>query len=218
MSVQFRGSILTPRSDMQAPTTIGRMVRAIHDFGVHSLSGERLSEGWLLASNLIRHRIASRDTMAWVNEKTSLGLLGITEAQLDGHDTGGVDHSPIVGLLGIVPMTPSGLEAVLSDGFNAVDPDPDHVCDQEDEPAALFGWGVAVARHEAARLMVNLGGLIGEHIVPKLDWYGRAVTSDGERLLMQSLGWEEVAGTKIGTIWNPSYEKSQIMKAMGSAA
>jgi hypothetical protein len=175
------------------------------------LSGSRLIEGRSLAIGLVGEQIASLETMSWVHERTTLGLLGVTHAGLNG-ETDPEDTSPLCGLLGVVPLTVAGNQAVLVDTFDAVSPDPAHVCSLEDEPAGVFGWGIAVSRHEAARLLVNLGLFISEHITPSADWYARAVTDDGARLLMGRMNLSPLEGTKIGTLRMPSFQKTEALR------
>jgi hypothetical protein len=212
MPFKFTGSILAPRGKMEAPTTLGRIVVAAQDFRLFSLSGDRLVEARAMAEKLISPDIASLETMQWVQEKTQLGLLGVTQADLDENLEHGTDQdpkSPLAGLLGFVPLTDLGAQAVLRDEFNAVEPAFEHICDFEEEPAAIFGWGIAVTQHEAARLIVHVGGLIREHLIPSLDWYARVVTNDGARLLMERMGWKTLEGSKLGTLWYPSLHKIQ---------
>jgi len=108
-----------------------------------------------------------------------------------------------------VPLTIAGNQAVLEDAFNAISPAPAHICTSEEEPAGIFGWGIAVSRHEAARLLVNLGMFISEHIIPTADWYMRAVTDDGARLLKGRMKLTVVEGSKIGTLRMPSHQKAE---------
>jgi hypothetical protein len=165
-----------------------------------------------MAVQLINPDIASLETIQWVQEKTRLGLMGVTQADLDQSLEHGPDpdpKSPLAGLLGFVPLTQLGAQAVLRDEFNAVEPAFEHICDFEDEPAAIFGWGIAVTQHKAARLIVHVGGLIREHLVPGLDWYARVVTNDGARFLMEGMGWKTLEGSKLGTLWYPSLHKIQ---------
>jgi hypothetical protein len=217
MAIKLTQSILEPRREMEAPTTLGRIKAAAADFQLLTLTGNRLVEGRSLAERLINPNIASVETMQWVQEKTGLGLMGLTQAALEqGSDPD--NQSPIVGLLGIVPLTHEGNQAVLKDGFNAVDPAFEHVCNHDEEPEALFGWGIAVSRHEAARSIFHIWGLIRERIVPNLDWYARAVTDDGARFLIERMGWLHLEGSNLDTLWYPSIEKAQTAQATAEAA
>lgn len=206
MQHSFARTNLEARSPMLGRTAVERIASAAADFQVYALSGSRLIEGRSLAVGLVGEPIASLETMSWVYERTKLGLMGVTHAGLNG-EPDPTDSSPLCGLLGVVPLTSAGNQAVLADAFNAVSPDPAHICALDDEPAAIFGWGIAVSRHEAARLLVNLGLFISEHIVPAADWYARAVTDDGARLLMGRLNLSLLEGTKIGTLRMPSHHK-----------
>jgi len=208
MPHSFTRTNLEVRSPMSGRTTLQRIASAAADFNVHALSGSRLIEGRSLAVGLVGEPIAALDTMTWVHERTKLGLLGVTYAGLSGKADPD-DSSPLCGLLGIVPLSEAGNQAVLIDGFDAVNPDPEHVCAFEEEPAGIFGWGIAVSRHEAARLLVNLGLFISQHIVPEVDWYARAVTDDGARLLMGRMNLSLLEGTKIGTLYMPSHRKAE---------
>lgn len=218
MPQSFARSNLRARSPMAGRTTLERIARAAADFNVHALSGSRLIEGRSLAVGLVGEPIASLETMGWVQERSKLGLLGVTYAGLN-NEADPSDQSPLCGLLGVVPLTFAGNQAVLVDQFDAVSPNPEHVCTLEDEPAGIFGWGIAVSRHEAARLLVNLGLFISEQIVPTADWYARAVTDDGARLLMGRMNLSLLEGTKIGTLWMPSYQKSEalLLQTRGAA-
>lgn len=208
MPQHFARTNLEARSPMFGRTTLERIARAAADFHVKALTGSRLIEGRSLAVGLVGEPIASLETMKWVHDQTGLGLLGVTHSGLKGQDDP-EDRSPLCGLLGLVPLTEAGNQAVLVDAFDAVTPDPAHVCSFEDEPAGVFGWGIAVSHHEAARLLVNLGLFISEQIVPAVDWYARAVTDDGARLLMGRMNLSLLEGTKIGTLHMPSYHKTQ---------
>ena len=217
MAIKFTKSILEPRGTMEAPTTLGRIKVAAADFQLLSLTGDRLMEGRSLAARLISPNIASLETMQWVQKKTGLGLMGLTQAGLD--QVPDPEHqSPIVGLFGIVPLTHDGNQSVLKDGFSAIDPAFEHVCNHDEEPEGFFGWGIAVSRHEAARSIVHTWGLIREHIVPNLDWYARAVTDDGARFLKERMGWLNLKGTKLNTLWYPSIEKAQTLRETAEAA
>jgi hypothetical protein len=217
MAIKFTKSILEPRGKMEAPTTLGRIKVAAADFQLLSLTGDRLVEGRSLAVRLIGPNIASLETMQWVQEKTRLGLMGLTQAALDQVPDPD-DQSPIVGLLGIVPLTQDGDQAVLKDGFSAIDPAFEHVCPYNEEPEGFFGWGIAVCCHDAARSIVHTWGLIREHIVPKLDWYARAVTDDGARFLKERMGWLDLESTKLNTLWYPSFEKAEALREKAEAA
>lgn len=217
MAIKFTKSILEPRGNMEAPTTLGRIKVAAADFQLLSLTGDRLVEGRSLAERLISPNIASLETMQWVQEKTGLGLMGLTQAALD--QVPDLAHqSPIIGLFGIVPLNHDGNQAVLSDGFSAIDPSFAHVCNQDEEPEGFFGWGIAVSRHEAARSIVHIWGLIRQHIVPNLDWYARAVTNDGARFLIERMGWLHLERSKLNTLWYPSFEKAQTLRETAEAA
>jgi hypothetical protein len=210
MSHQFTRTNLQIRSSMLGGTTLERIACAASDFHVHALTGSRLIEGRSLAVGLVGEPLASLETMSWVHERTKLGLLGVTYAGLAG-EPDLEDSSPLCGLLGIVPLNIAGNQAVLADKFNAISPDPAHICTMDQEPAGIFGWGIAVSRHEAARLLVNLGYFISEHIVPEADWYMRPVTDDGARLLVSRMKLTPVEGTQIGTLRMPSHRAAQVM-------
>ena len=99
---------------MHGRTTLERIARAAADFDVHALSGSRLIEARSLAVGLVGEPLASLETMAWVYDRTKLGLLGVTYAGLNG-EPDPEDSSPLCGLLGVVPLTVAGNQAVLND-------------------------------------------------------------------------------------------------------
>jgi hypothetical protein len=50
---------------------------------------------------------------------------------------------------------------------------------------------------------------ISEHIIPTADWYMRAVTDDGARLLKGRMNLTVVEGSKIGTLRMPSHQEAE---------
>ncbi|GBF56944.1 hypothetical protein PbB2_00601 [Candidatus Phycosocius bacilliformis] len=205
---KFTRTILEVRSPMEGRTTLERVARAAADHNMFALSGSRLIEARSLAVGLVGEPVASIETMQWVYDQTKLGLFGVTHAAMDGLADPD-DSSPLCGLLGFVPLNQAGDAAVLRDEFDPVAPLPHQVCTPEEEPVSIFGWGVAVTRHDAARLVVNLGLFISEHIMPNADWYARAVTDDGARLLLGKMGWTPLEGTKVGTLRLLSHVKAE---------
>ena len=203
---------------MEAPTTVTCNVRTAEDFHVHALSGARLIEGRCLAVGLVAEQTDSLPTMTCVHKRTDLGLLGVTHAGLNS-ETDLDDRSVPCGLFRVATHTAACNQAVLVDAFAAVCPDPAQVCTLEDEPAGLFDWGIAVSRHEATRLLENLGLFISEHITPAEDWWARTVTDDAARLAMGRMTLSLLEGTKIGSLWIKSYHNTEAnLVRIGGAA
>jgi hypothetical protein len=217
MKLEFSRTRLVPKSDMAAATTIGRITKAYADFNIYTLTGDRLAEAHELGLQRIGPNIASLETMRKVQEKTSLGILGMTRAQMDGVEDPG-NQSPLVGIYGVLPLTGAGTQAVIENRFNAIDPDFDHVCDKGDEPGGVFAWGVATTAHDAASLIILVTVLVGDYVTPHLDWYARAVTPDGKRLLIDKMGWVNMPDSPDGLVKFPAYNSILKQKAQDRSA
>ena len=187
-------SIDTPNiATLPEGTALDNMVKALGYFEVTPVTAVEMPAAQGLAAALVKLPIASVPAMVSVYERSGMGLFKAIEG------------GEIVGVLGVVPLNAAGLAAIYADAFNAGDPDLAHICAPGEAPCGIFGWGIASKSHAATKRMVSAADLMTREVIPHLAWYGRTVTDDGERLIMQRLGWVALPGSTTGLVWKPAF-------------
>ena len=154
-----------------------------------------------LAARRMNGPVASTETMAAVQQRSGVGVLIAREG------------GEITGVMGFVLLSPTGLDSVIADRFDALDPDPADVCSRREEPAAIYGWGIATTSHTATKTLVEAACAMGREVTPHLRWYMRVVSADGERLIMKRQGWRRVPRSSPGLIWQPSLHEREAAAA-----
>ena len=145
-----------------------------------------------LAARRMKGPVASPEAMEAVRRRSGVGVLVAREG------------GEIAGVMGFVLLSPIGRASVIADRFDALDPEAADVCSRRDEPAAIYGWGIATISHTATKTLVEAACAMGRQVTPHLRWYMRVVTADGERLIMKRQGWRRVPRSRPGLIWQPS--------------
>ncbi len=168
--------------------TLSDMVQSVlapHD--LHAASAADMPEARALAAELIGPCIATVAVFDAVQLRTGGAAVFVQ------HEAGQVS-----GVLGVVPLTPAGLGAVLAETFNARAPDLRHVCGPHDRPAAAYGWGIAGSTKSARKAVV--GGTIALHedAFPDIPLFSRAATPEGERVILGAFGFSRMAGSTTG--------------------
>jgi hypothetical protein len=206
LDVDLKRTHFRLKTQLNNPSTNKKIIQAWSDYGVVPLTGQRLKEGRALAAQLISPSVVAYDIAQRVHDHCGMGLFGVSERTLE---TGEVaeDSSPLAGIFGMLPINQAGLAAIYSDTFVGTKPDLNHLCTHDDEPFAIFGWGIASHRRSGAYLFVHLGGMMNEFIAPDLRWFTKAATNLGEKLIVKKLQYQPVPGSQIGTLFYPSYNE-----------
>ena len=179
----------TPPARGDAPTA--RILELFARFEVAPVPLSEMQAARDYVAGLVKLPIASAAAMRRVHRWSGLGLL---KAEEDG----------LAGVIGIVPLSATGLEAIYNDEFNAIDPAEGHVSAINAPPSGIFGWGIAATSHQATKRMIAAADVVTRELLPHLAWFGRTVTDDGERLIMRRLGWKPLPGSTAGIVWKPS--------------
>jgi hypothetical protein len=89
------------------------------------------------------------------------------------------EHGIITGVLGELPLTEAGLEALVSGAFDGVDPSLDHVAAPGDPIAAYYCWGLAAETRHAS--VVGVKGVVAARNVtyPEQPFFARAAEAKG---------------------------------------
>jgi hypothetical protein len=150
---------------------------------------EEIAEAHALAARLISGKIASAATLARVHARTGAGVFTVR------------DEGVLTAVVALVMLSDEGRQAVWRDEFDAVRPADRHVLRRGGEPAGVYGWGVAATSHDAAKRIVQGYLQACRSAVPHLAFFGRPVTPDGKRLMVERLGFTPVPGSTTGLTW-----------------
>jgi hypothetical protein len=150
---------------------------------------EEIAEAHALAARLIDGKIASAATLARVHARTGAGVFIVRE------------EGTLTAVIALVMLSEEGRQAVWRDAFDAVCPADRHVLRRGREPAGVYGWGVAATNHEAAKKVIQGYLLASRSAVPHLAFFGRPVTPEGKRLMLERLGFTPVPGSTTGLTW-----------------
>ena len=109
------------------------ILKKMAEFGVFSADPAEIVEAQAFAARLIGPNIAQAETLRRVHQITGVGLFVARE------------EGEIAGVVAFVPLSAEGLRATREDAFRAVDPAAAHISVWGEDPAGLYGWGVAAA-------------------------------------------------------------------------
>jgi hypothetical protein len=172
--------------------TITRIRDVLSRYGAIVASPDEIVEAQAMAARRMKAAMTSAEAMAAVQARSGAAVFIVREA------------GAIAGVMGFVLLSAIGRASVLADRFNALEPAMADVCSRRDEPAAIYGWGIATLSHSATKTLVEAACAMGQQVTPHLRWYMRTVTADGERLIMKRQGWRRVPRSSPGLIWKPS--------------
>jgi hypothetical protein len=180
-----------PQRLADSPTVSGAR-DVLTAYGAIPATAEELVQAQALASRLMKTSMAPVEALSAVQARSGLAVVVAHE------------HGAIAGVMGFVLLSALGRASVMADRFDALDPAMTDVCSRRDEPAAIYGWGIATLTHSATKTLIAAATAMGRQVTPHLAWYMRTVTADGERLIMQRQGWRRVPRSSAGLIWRPS--------------
>lgn len=141
---------------------------------------EDLAELRRLAAELIGPSIVPLPALRAIQRKTGSTVLKVVEA------------GRMTGVLALARLTAGGLEALLRDDFDPLHPRLRHYAAPREQAAALYGLGIAAATRDAARLVVEGVARLRTELGGDLDFYARAATAAGRRVLIERLGCCEI--------------------------
>jgi len=143
------------------------------------------------AAELIGPDIVSAEALQRVHERSGAGLFLARE------------EGALTGVLAFVLLNQAGLDAVWAEAFDAVDPSPSHVSPAGENPAALYGWGVAAITKPSAARLIEGARAMWASAVMGLPYFARPTTPKGERLMRERLNFEDCPGSTSGLVWLP---------------
>jgi hypothetical protein len=106
----------------------------------------------------------------------------------------------ISALIALVLLNDAGFAAIRRETFNSLNPSLDHAARADEEPVAVYGWGIAAANREAARTVVDGGWAVLEAL-PTQPFFARAATDAGRRLLTEKMRFVPYPGSATGLLW-----------------
>lgn len=163
--------------------------------GVDEADAGDLAQARALAAALINPAIAPEEAIRAIHTRSGCGIYLVRE--------GGA----VAGIIAMVLLNRAGLAAVEQDVFNPLTPALEHVAQAHEEPAAVYGWGVAGATREAARVVVH-----GSHVALETirqPYFARAATEAGHRMLTSKLGFIPYPGSTSGLLWREPHGQAR---------
>jgi hypothetical protein len=157
--------------------------------GMDEARAADLAAGRALAAELINPQIASEEALRAIHARNGAGLYVVRE------------EGVVTGMLALVLLNEAGFHALLDDTFAALNPALEHVAGRTEEPAAIYGWGVAGA-NRAAAATAALAAQASCEISP-CPFFARAATEAGLRLLTRRMMLTLYPGSASGLLWRP---------------
>ena len=178
-----------PSKTDSALVTVTEVIRSqLSLLDIHPASALEVAEARQFAARLIGGDIVSPEGLQMVHERSGAGLFVYR------------DDEELTGVLAIILLSDAGLRAMCDETFDALSPDPLHVARADEEPAGLYGWGIAATRKMTARRLVDGLSAIANNAVGHLPYFARAATPQGERLLIERLGFRPYPGSRTGLL------------------
>ena len=171
-----------------SPTVVG-IRAAFAEFDVMPAEPEEVVEAQAFATRLIGGKLVSPAKLASIHATTGAGLFLVRE------------NGELTALFAMVLLNADGRRAVEADEFDSLEPPPCHVIAEGEEPAAIYGWGIAATNHPAAQRIIDACGLLGRTAAPHLPVFARPVTPRGLRLMVERMNFKPVPGSTTGLVW-----------------
>jgi hypothetical protein len=146
--------------------------------------------GRAIAADLISPHVATAATFRRVQAQTQCAV----SVFLHGGE--------VAGVLGMVPITPAGLDAIQRHVFTQKDPPPEFLCAPGDPFACIYGWGFA-ARTRRASAQVVMGAMVLRDAFPDIPVFTRAATPAGVKVICGRMGYLPFPGAPDDLLWNP---------------
>jgi len=156
--------------------------------GMTEASAGELGAIRALAAGTISPDVASEDALHALHRRTGYGFYVAREG------------GSIGALIALALLNQAGFTAIRGEKFNSLAPSLDHAARADEEPVAVYGWGIAAATREAAMTVVD-GGWAVLTALPEQPFFARAATDAGLRLLTQKMRFVPYPGSTTGLLW-----------------
>ena len=140
-----------------------------------------------MAARMIGPRIVESDSLRLVQEHSGSALF-VTR-----------DPKGLTGVLALIPLNLTGLEALEVGRFDGLAPRLDQVAPIGEEPAGLYVWGIAAIRKMAGAWLSNGLLAVFDDAAPHLPVFATPASSAGDHLL-RKVGFESYPGSTTGLL------------------
>jgi hypothetical protein len=164
-----------------------RLRTALGAIGVTEADARDFAEMRALAARLIGPDIASEETLGAIHARTGYGFYVVRE------------EGAIAAVLALIMLNHAGLAVMRRGVFDTLSPSPLHACGPFEEPAAVYGWGVAGSSRQTATAIANACRTARE-AAPELPFFARAATDAGRRLLTEKMAFRPYPGSTNGVL------------------
>lgn len=158
---------------------------------LHPANATQCDSGWALAAELISPNVAGPAILRRIQARTEASVF----VQTDG-------DGEVVGVSGILPLRPEGLEAMLAHRFAPKDPPNEFLCAPGDPMAAMYPWAFAARTRRASAAAVSMMLILREHY-PDIPFFTRAVTPAGAKVVRGRMGYAPYPDAPDDLLWNP---------------
>jgi hypothetical protein len=181
--------------------TVEAIRAAFASMGVSTAGLDEIAEAQAFAARLIGGNVATAATLTRVQTRTGICVFLYRES------------SVMTAMVAYVLLSERGLRALFADRFNAHEPAASHLIRLGEEPAGVYGWGVAATNHPAATRVVAGYELMRQKAAAHLPFFGRPVTEAGRRLMFERLHYKPVPRSASGVVWLEAFEGSRAAAA-----
>jgi hypothetical protein len=171
-----------------------RLREALEPLGAAEAAPADIAEMRALAARLIGPEIASEQTLRTIHARTGYGFYVVRE------------EGRIAAVLALIMLNGLGLDAMGRGLFDTLSPSPGHAARPDENPVAVYGWGVAGSSREHATAIVNACKTARE-AAPELPFFARAATDAGRRLLTEKMAFRPYPGSSNGVLWWDRYDR-----------
>lgn len=169
------------------------LARAVAPAGLFEARSDELGQVRALAARMISPQVASEDSLHAIHERTGHGVYVVR------------GEGEVIGFLAFVFVNHAGFGAICTDAFDTFDPQLEYVVAPDEEPAAVYCWGIAASRPRAAAALVQ-GSWAARGALPYAPYFVRAATDAGRRLLTRNMAFQPYPGSRSGLLWWPVFE------------
>lgn len=169
--------------------TAGAVISVGGRFGLLPPSPAQVGEGRDIAASLIDPNIAPASAYAEAADWSGMCALVFTE------------EARVTGMVAILFLSRTGLEAVAEQTFNARAPHKTHLARAGEPAYGGYAWGIAATTKPGARACVGFADAVRREVFGRVPVFSRAATADGMRVLTGHLGYRPVPWGEAGVVW-----------------
>ncbi len=165
-----------------------RVAEAVESCDLKIAGPRGVAEARALAAEALGPSVAPVEALIAIQRRSGTAVLVYEE------------EGVITGALGVLPLSPLGLDALLNGRLDLSRPVGAFFAGGRTRGQALYAMGIVSVTPQAARAVVT-GVVRLREAFSDIGFYARAVTAAGRRVLIERLGCRDLPGTPL--MWSP---------------